>query len=85
MKHGAFHMIPKANDQVCKENSRHPHDPRKLTCRNIHFEFIPQDQTINQAYYVEILKWLREAVRKKRPERWPKDWILHHDNTKIDY
>jgi hypothetical protein len=30
---------------------------------------------------VEILKRLREAVRRKRPEIWPNDWILHHDNA----
>jgi hypothetical protein len=47
----------------------------------VHFEFIPQDQTVKQAYYVEILKPLREAVRRKRPELWPINWILHHENT----
>jgi hypothetical protein len=36
-----------------------------------HFELIPQGQTINRAYYMEILKRLREAVRRKRPELWP--------------
>jgi len=30
---------------------------------------------------VEILKRLCEVVRTKRPEIWPKDWILHHDNA----
>jgi len=35
---------------------------------NVHFEFIPQRQTVNEAYYVEILKLLREAVRRKMPE-----------------
>jgi hypothetical protein len=29
---------------------------------NIHFEFISQGQTVNQAYYVEVIKWLYEAV-----------------------
>jgi hypothetical protein len=31
----------------------------------IYFEFIP---LVRQAYYVEILKQLREAVRRKSPE-----------------
>jgi hypothetical protein len=31
----------------------------------VHFELIPQGQTVNQAYYVEILKWLNEAVCRK--------------------
>jgi hypothetical protein len=47
----------------------------------VHFEFIPQGKTVNQAYYVEILKRLYEAVPRKRPELWPNDWILHHDTA----
>jgi hypothetical protein len=31
----------------------------------VHVEFISQGQTVNQAYYVEILKWLHEAVHRK--------------------
>jgi hypothetical protein len=31
--------------------------------------------------YVEVLKRLHEAVRRKRPELWPNDWILHNDNA----
>jgi hypothetical protein len=27
------------------------------------------------------MKRLCEAVRRKRPELWPKDWILHHDSA----
>jgi hypothetical protein len=46
----------------------------------VHFEFVPHGQTLNQAY-VEILKQLHEAVRRKRPELWPKDWIVHHENS----
>jgi hypothetical protein len=31
-----------------------------------HFEVIPQTQTVNQAYYVEILKRLGESMFKKK-------------------
>jgi histone-lysine N-methyltransferase SETMAR len=44
----------------------------------VHFEFIPKGQTVNQAYYVKKMKWLLEAVHRKRPELWSNNWILHH-------
>jgi hypothetical protein len=47
----------------------------------VHFEFTLQGQTVNQAYYVQILKRLHEAVRYDRPELWLGDRILHHDNA----
>jgi hypothetical protein len=47
----------------------------------VHFEFILQGQKINEAYYMEILQRLYEAVPIKGPEIWPNDWILHHDNA----
>jgi histone-lysine N-methyltransferase SETMAR len=47
----------------------------------VHYEFILQGYTLNEAYYTEILKRLREAVHRKRSELLPKDWILHHDNA----
>jgi hypothetical protein len=47
----------------------------------VHFELVTQSQTVSQAYYVEILKWLPEAVRRKRPELWPNDWILDHEDV----
>ena len=31
----------------------------------VHHEFVPQGTTVNQHYYLEVLKRLREAVRKK--------------------
>jgi hypothetical protein len=37
------------------------------------FEFIPQGQTVNQAYHMEILKPLYDDVLIKRPELWPND------------
>jgi hypothetical protein len=35
----------------------------------VHLKFVPQGQTVNQACYMEILKWLCEG------------WIFHHDRT----
>jgi hypothetical protein len=35
--------------------------------KDTHFEFIPQGNPMNQSYYVEILKWLHDAV----PREWP--------------
>jgi hypothetical protein len=46
----------------------------------IHFELIPQGQKVNQAYYMEILKRLREIMHGEMPELSPNDWILRHDN-----
>jgi hypothetical protein len=47
----------------------------------VHFEFISENHTINRSYNVEMLKQLPLAVRKKMPEIWSNDWILHHDNA----
>ena len=35
----------------------------------IHKEFVPPGQTVNAAFYVEVLKRLRENVRRKRPDQ----------------
>jgi hypothetical protein len=96
MEHGAFSMIPKGNDKVCSGTADMPttqgsshfeitDEDMLITFFDIKgtvlFEFIPQGQTVNQPYYLEILKRLHESVRRKRPELWPNDWILHHDNA----
>jgi len=36
----------------------------------MHFEFLPTDQTVNKAYYLGVMRRLRNAVRQKRPDLW---------------
>jgi len=50
----------------------------------VHHEYIPEGTTVNKEVYLAILRNLREAIRKKRPEKWANgDWILHHDNARV--
>ena len=56
---------------------------RELAIRGIvHYEFVATGQTVNQIYCLEVLKRLREKVRRERPEPFANNsWILHHDNA----
>ena len=45
-------------------------------------EFLPQDKTINQHVYKNILQRMMRLVREKRRELWEtRSWLLHHDNA----
>lgn len=36
----------------------------------------------NTEYYLSFMSYLREAIRKKKPELWrDNSWFLHHDNA----
>ena len=48
----------------------------------VYHEFTPNGQTINKKYYLNVLRRLREAIRRKRPILWSSNsWMLHHDNV----
>jgi hypothetical protein len=48
----------------------------------VRYEFVPTRKTVNQVYYLEVLKKLPEKVRRKRPEIFANNsWILHHNNA----
>jgi len=48
----------------------------------VHLEFVPPGQNVNQEFYLEVLRQLRENVRRKNPELWRSgDWLLHQDNV----
>jgi transposase len=36
----------------------------------VHSEFVPNSPTVNLAFYLKVLKRLRDSVRRKRPELW---------------
>ena len=45
----------------------------------VYYEFVPHGETVNKDFYLNVLKRLMEAVRRKRPEAWTNTWTLHHD------
>jgi transposase len=48
----------------------------------VHHEFAPQGQTVNAQFYCNVLRHLREDIRRKRPELWRAgNWLLHDDNA----
>jgi histone-lysine N-methyltransferase SETMAR len=48
----------------------------------VHCEYVPQGQTVNQQFYLQVLKRLRLAVSRKRTQkRAAGAWVLHYDNA----
>jgi hypothetical protein len=48
----------------------------------VHSEFVPDGQTVNHAFYLQVLKRLCDMVRRKCPELWQRgEWWLHQDNA----
>ncbi|XP_064469819.1 protein GVQW3-like [Ornithodoros turicata] len=48
----------------------------------VHHEYLPQGSTVNQTYYIEILKRRRDAIRRKRPEMWRSgDWFFYQRSS----
>ena len=48
----------------------------------VHYEYVLQGQTVNQQFYLQVLKHLRLAISHKRPQkRAAGAWALHHNNA----
>ena len=48
----------------------------------VHYEFLPEGQTVNKEYYLGVMRRLHEAIRQKRPDLWANNsWVLHYDNA----
>jgi len=50
----------------------------------IHREFVPPGITVNVDFYCDVLRSLRENMRRKRPQKWQNQKvIIHHDNAPV--
>jgi len=99
MKHGCTNTTLKRSRKVHNGRLPIPHDQKlpSVQIKNqnnvadffdirgiVHYEFVPTAQTVNQVYYLEVLKRLREKVRRKRPEIFANNLrFLHHDNAPV--
>jgi len=46
----------------------------------VHKKFVPPDQNVNGKFYCELLKRLREGIRRQSPEKWKKNnWFRRYD------
>jgi hypothetical protein len=49
----------------------------------VRHEFVPQGQTVNQEIYISVLRRMREALRRRRPDLWTSgQWTELHDNAR---
>jgi hypothetical protein len=91
-----YQYDPKAKSQSMEwrlKNSPRPEKPRMSKFKKIlicffnsggitHLEFVPEETTVNQTLYLEVLKRLIDAVRCKQGELWrDRSLLLHHDNV----
>ena len=91
-------MTWKQRSNLHSGRAKHPPDPKKLAkfdpksrcCSQfffdasgvVHHEYLPEGSTVNQTYNIEVLKRLRNAIRRKTPNLWRScDWFFHHDNA----
>jgi hypothetical protein len=48
----------------------------------VHHEFAPPNTMVNSDFYCEVLRHLRENVRRNKLELWHNyNWLLHHNAT----
>jgi len=48
----------------------------------VHKEFVPPGKTVNGKLYCEVLRRLRENIRRKHPDKWRNNsWALNCDNA----
>jgi hypothetical protein len=50
--------------------------------REVHSESVSPNTAVNSGFYCDVLRRLRENVRRKRTKLWRNhNWLLHHDDA----
>ena len=75
MAHEKFSSEKSTDEQIQVENNCF-FDSRGI----VHKEFVSPGQTVNHAFYKDILERLRKRVQRVRTDI-ADDWVLHHDNA----
>ena len=95
---GSMGMIPRLNNSLRNGRAQDPQDRRRrgraaarprafsscfFDIRGIVSTWIcPEGQTVNTEFHWNVLRRLREDIRRKRPELWcVGNWLLHDDNA----
>jgi hypothetical protein len=47
----------------------------------VRYEFVPPGQSVTGCFYVQVFQRLRDAVRRKRHDKWQGQWFLLHDKA----
>jgi hypothetical protein len=49
----------------------------------VHKEYVPKGQTVNSGFYCDVLRRMRENLRRHRPILWrEQNCLLHHDKAR---
>ena len=71
-----------SKQQLCAQNLSEGHaDSFFNNFSALHHEFATAGERVNSAFYVQVLKHLRDATQWAEPKKWRNKWILHHDSS----
>ena len=77
MAHEKFSSEESTHEQIQGENNDYClFDSRGI----VHKEFVPPGQTVNHAFYKDVLERLWKRVQRVRTDT-AGDWVLHYDNA----
>jgi hypothetical protein len=51
----------------------------------VHYEYVPQGQTVNKEFYKTVLQYICDAVHRHRPENWQLDPAAYRSVTTNEF